>query len=91
MTMALGARRADVAWLVFRQVRTFVLAGLIPGLILAWVFAQAMKAILFGVTPTDCQVYVAMCLVLTAVMLLAALVPARRATAVDPMTALRCE
>jgi putative ABC transport system permease protein len=91
MTMALGARRADVAWLVFRQVRTFVLAGLIPGLILAWVFAQAMKAILFGVTPTDWQVYVAMCLVLTAVMLLAALVPARRATAVDPMTALRCE
>ncbi len=91
LRMALGARRADVAWLVFRQVRTFVLAGLIPGLILAWALAQAMKAILFGVTPTDWQVYVAMCLVLTAVMLLAALVPARRATAVDPMTALRCE
>ena len=89
--MALGARRTDVAALVLNQVRTFLLAGVVPGLALAWLLGQAMKAILFGVTPTDWRVYAAMSLLLTMVALLAALVPARRATAIDPTVALRYE
>ena len=85
------ARRTDVAALVLNQVRTFLLAGVVPGLALAWLLGQAMKAILFSITPTDWRVYVAMSLLLTIVALLAALVPARRATAIDPTVALRYE
>jgi len=91
LRMALGARRADVAALVLKQIRTFLLLGLLPGLALAWILGQAMKAMLVGVTPTDWRLYVGMSLLLAMVALLAALVPARRATAVDPMTALRYE
>jgi putative ABC transport system permease protein len=89
--MALGARRADVAELVFGQVRTFLLAGFLPGLAIAVILGHTMKAILYGVTPTDWRLYTAMVLVLTIVGVLAALVPARRATAIDPMVALRYE
>jgi len=89
--MALGARRIEVAALVMRQVRTLLLAGLVPGLAIAWLLGSALKALLFGVAPTDWRVYVAMCALLAAVAVLAALVPARRATAVDPITALRHE
>jgi putative ABC transport system permease protein len=91
LRMALGARRADVVALVLKQIRAFLLLGLLPGLALAWVLGQAMKAMLVGVTPTDWRLYVGMSLLLALVALLAALVPARRATAVDPMTALRYE
>ena len=89
--MALGARRADVAGLVLRQIRTFMLAALIPGLALAWIMGHALQAMLVGVTPTDWRVYTMMTLVLTAVGLLAAAVPVRRATAIDPVTALHYE
>jgi putative ABC transport system permease protein len=89
--MALGATRTDVARLVLTQVRSFLLAGLIPGLLLAWVLGQALKAFLVGVTPTDWHLYVGMPLALTIVVLLAAVAPARRATAIEPTTALRCE
>ena len=89
--MALGARRADVAGLVLRQIRTFMLAALIPGLALAWIIGHALQAMLVGVTPTDWRVYTMMTLVLTAVGLLAAAVPVRRATAIDPVTALHYE
>ena len=81
--MALGARRIEVAALVMRQVRTLLLAGLVPGLAIAWLLGSALKVLLFGVAPTDWRV--------AAVAVLAALVPARRATAVDPITALRYE
>jgi len=89
--MALGARRLDVAALVMKQLRMFLLAALVPGLILAWVLGHALEAILVGVTPTESSIYIAMSVLLAAVAALAALVPARRATAVDPMTALRYE
>jgi putative ABC transport system permease protein len=91
LRMALGARPAEVARLVFAQIRAFLLAGLVPGLLLAFALGQGMKAFLYGVTPTDWRLYVGMCLVLAMVSLLAALVPIRRATAVDPMTVLRYE
>ena len=89
--MALGAGRSDVAALVLKQIRAMLLMGLIPGLALAWVLGQALEAFLVGVTPTDWRLYVGMSLLLAMVALLAAVVPARRATAVDPMTALRYE
>lgn len=50
-----------------------------------------MKGMLVGVTPTDWRLYVGMTVLLALVALLAALVPTRRATAIDPMTALRCD
>jgi putative ABC transport system permease protein len=89
--MALGATRAAVAVLVLKQARTFMIAGVLPGLVLAWVLGQALEAFLVGVTPTDWRLYAGMTLVLTMVALLAALAPARRVTTIDPMTALRCE
>ena len=89
--MALGARRVDVASLVFRQVRTLVLVGVVPGLALAWVLGEAMEAILFGVTPLDWRLYSAMTLLLTVTAAVAALLPARRAMRIDPTIALRYE
>jgi ABC-type antimicrobial peptide transport system permease subunit len=89
--MALGARRSDVATLVLRQVRLLLLAGLAPGLLLAWSLGRALQAFLVGVTHTDWRVYAAMCLLLAGVAVVAALEPARRATGVDPVKALRYE
>jgi predicted permease len=89
--MALGARGLDVAALVLKQIRTVLLAGMVPGLALAWGLGQALKAFLVGVTPTDWRVYLSMCALLAAVAFIAALVPARRAMRVDPISALRYE
>jgi ABC-type antimicrobial peptide transport system permease subunit len=89
--MALGARPADVAGLVLKQIRTFLLGGLLPGLALAWGLAQALKAMLFGVTPTDWRLYLSMTALLALVAIAGALVPTRRAVAIDPMAALRHE
>jgi putative ABC transport system permease protein len=89
--MALGASRTDVARLVLRQIRTFLAIGVAPGLLIAWILGNAMNAMLVGVTPADWRLYLAMTLLLGAVALLAGLVPARRATTIDPITALRYE
>jgi putative ABC transport system permease protein len=89
--MALGARRADVAGLVLKQIRTFMVAALIPGLALAWIIGHALQAMLVGVTPTDWRIYTIMTFVLAVVGLVAAAVPVRRATAIDPVTALHYE
>jgi putative ABC transport system permease protein len=87
--VALGARGADVALLVLKQIRFFVLVGLLPGLALAWLLGHAMQGILVGVAPADWRLYAAMSILLTLVALLAASVPARRASTIDPVTALR--
>ena len=89
--MALGARRADVAGLVVGEIRTIMGVAIVPGLVLAALFGNAMKAMLFGVTASDWRWYLAMTLVLAAVTLVAAAVPARRAISIDPMRALRYE
>jgi putative ABC transport system permease protein len=89
--MALGARRMDVAALVLKQLRLFLLAALLPGLGLAWGLGQALEALLVGVSPTEWPLYAAMSALLAAVAFLGALVPARRAIAIDPVTALRYE
>jgi putative ABC transport system permease protein len=87
--MALGASRVDVAILVLKQIRLLLGAAFAPGLALAFALGHTLKAVLFGVTPTDFRLYGAMALLLTAVAVLAAFVPARRAARIDPMRALR--
>ena len=89
--MALGARRSDIAGLVLAQARTLIAGGIVPGMVLAWVLAQTMKAILFGVRATDWRLYAGMTALLTVVAIAAICLPARRAMRIDPVVALRTE
>ena len=89
--MALGAQRRDVLRMIVGQGLKLTLAGVVVGLAGAFVFTRAVSSLLFGVGATDPVVFILMPLVLTLVALLASLIPARRATKVDPLVALRSE
>jgi putative ABC transport system permease protein len=88
---ALGARAEDVVGLVVRQGVAPALVGVAVGLGGAWIGARAMSALLYGVTPGDPLTLVGATLLLLLVVLLATLVPARRAAAIHPGNALREE
>jgi putative ABC transport system permease protein len=88
---ALGAQSGDVLRLVIRQAMAAVLPGVVIGLAITLASTRVMKSLLFGVSATDPLTFVAIALSLTLVALLACWIPARRATRVDPMVALRCE
>jgi predicted permease len=89
--MALGARAADIIRDVLAQGGRFALAGMGIGLVLAGVLAQLLKDLLLGVSPFDPVTYAAVAGLLVAICLVASFVPARRATTVDPLIALRTE
>ena len=87
--LALGARRQQVLGLVLRQGGAMVGAGLLLGTVGAVWLARFMEGLVFGVGPRDPLTLVGVCLTLAAVGVIASLGPARRATAVDPVIALR--
>ena len=89
--MALGARAADVLRLVLREGMTPVALGGIAGMLAAVLTTRALRSMLFGVTPLDPVSFAAAPALLACVALLACYVPARRATRVDPLVALRDE
>ncbi len=89
--MALGAQPSGVLRLVVRQGMTLALTGTALGLAAAFVLTRSMGTLLFGVTPTDPLTFIVVPLGLALVALVASYLPARRATRVDPVAALRAD
>jgi putative ABC transport system permease protein len=89
--MALGARGRQILWLVAGQNAKWLLIGITTGVAGALALTRLLGAYLYAVRPTDPLTFVAVSSLLLAVALLAVYIPARRATKVDPMEALRCE
>jgi predicted permease len=89
--LALGAQRRQVLWMILRESLVASVAGLLLGLPLAVAGARVLRFMLFGLGPGDPLAFAAAILGLAAVVLAASWIPARRATKVDPMVALRYE
>jgi ABC-type antimicrobial peptide transport system permease subunit len=89
--MALGAERADVLWMILRSSLPLILVGVGLGLCGALAITRVLQSFLYEVKPTDLATFAVVCVLLAAVALLACYIPARRATKVDPMVALRYE
>jgi putative ABC transport system permease protein len=89
--MALGAQVRDVLGMILKQGMGVIGIGLVLGLGAAFLLLRLMKSLLFGVTETDPLTFVVTTTLLTFVALIACYVPARRATKVDPLEALRYE
>jgi putative ABC transport system permease protein len=88
---ALGAKPRDVLKLVVRQAMVLALGGVGIGLLASLALTRLMKSLLFSVSVTDPMTFVAIAVLMTLIALLACLIPARRATKVDPLVALRYE
>ena len=89
--LALGARRSEVVRMVVRQAALLAFAGLALGLALAFGASRLIRGLLFGVAPSDAVTYGAVAWGCSATALLASYLPARRASRIDPVRALRYE
>jgi putative ABC transport system permease protein len=89
--LAMGAQAGDVVSLVLRRGMTLTLLGVGIGLIGSFLLTRLMSTLLYGVSASDPMTFGVIALLLTAVALLACYIPARRATRIDPMIALRSE
>jgi putative ABC transport system permease protein len=89
--IALGARSSDVLKMIIGQGMRLALTGVALGLVASLLLTRVMKSLLYGVTATDPLTFTTVSLLLSAVALLACYLPARKATRVDPMEALRYE
>jgi putative ABC transport system permease protein len=89
--IALGAEAANIRNLVLRSALTLTSAGLILGIAGAVVIARLLSGLLYGVSAVDPMTFAVVVLILCTISLLAAYIPARRATKADPMLTLRCE
>jgi predicted permease len=89
--MALGAVAGDVIWLVMRDVLVLVGSGLLLGLIASWALSRFVSSQLYGVSGSDPLTMAGACFVLALVAAIAGYIPARRATRVNPVLALRYE
>jgi ABC-type antimicrobial peptide transport system permease subunit len=89
--MALGAGRAMVVWLVMREVLTLAAFGIVIGMPAAWLLSRLVETQLYGIRPADPAVMLLAAVGIVSVAAVSGYLPARRATAIDPMHALRWE
>lgn len=89
--VALGASRSDALRLVLKHGIVLASAGIGIGIVAALVLTRFLSSMLFQIRPVDFPTYALVTVCLTCVALLACYIPARRATRVDPVTAMRCE
>ena len=89
--MALGAQRGEIMAMILREGARLGVAGLALGVAISLAATRLIASSLFGVTPTDASTYAAVVVLMLAVGLFACYLPARRASRVDPLTAIRAE
>jgi putative ABC transport system permease protein len=89
--MALGARRSAVLVLVLRRAGKLAVVGVVLGLGVSMMATRAIGTLLFGISPRDPMTYLVLSAILAVTALIATYLPARRATKVDPLVALRFE
>ena len=89
--LALGARHRQITGMMLGEGLRLLIIGLVFGFVGAFLLVRLIRGLLFGVTPTDPVVYLAVTLLLSAAAVLACWIPSRRATRVDPMVVLRSE
>jgi ABC-type antimicrobial peptide transport system permease subunit len=89
--MAIGASARDVQRQIIAQTMSLAVVGMAIGALASWVVARGLRGLLFEVTATDPATFAGMLAVLTTVALIAGYLPARRASRIDPMVALRSE
>ena len=89
--IALGAEAASIRWLVLRHAGVLALAGIAIGVLLTVALSRFASSLMYGVQPTDPLIFASVAVALGAMALAAAMIPARRATQIDPLIALKAE